>query len=54
MCYDHHIWSEEPLMQAKNDNDIHGCQRSTEIKHSKLCSMAALMFRKIADASSGG
>ena len=24
-------------MQAKNEDDLHGGQRSTEVKHSKLC-----------------
>ena len=36
MCYGYHIWSKELLMQVKNDDD-HGGQRSTEVKHSKLC-----------------
>ena len=27
-------------MQVKNDDDLHGCQRSTEVKHSKPCYMA--------------
>ena len=27
-------------MQVKNDDDLHGGQRSTEVKHSKLCYMA--------------
>ena len=27
-------------MQAKNDDDLHEFQRSTEVKHSKLCYMA--------------
>ena len=40
MCYGYHIWSEEPLMRAKNDDDLRGGQRSTEVKYSKQCSMA--------------
>ena len=24
MCYGYHIWSEEPLMQVKNDDDLVG------------------------------
>ena len=39
MCYGYHIWSKEFLMQVKND-DLHGGQRSTEVKRSKLCYMA--------------
>ena len=27
-------------MQVKNDDDLYGGQRSTEVKHSKLCYMA--------------
>ena len=27
-------------MQVKNDDDLHGGQRSTEVKHGQLCSMA--------------
>ena len=27
-------------MQAKNDDDLHGGQRPTEVKHRKLCYMA--------------
>ena len=30
----------EQLMQAKNDDDIHGGQMSTDVKYSKLCSLA--------------
>ena len=40
MCYGYHICSKELLMQVKNDDDLHGCQRSTDVKHSKLCYMA--------------
>ena len=30
-------------MQVKNDDDLHGGQRSTEVKHSKLCYNQPLM-----------
>ena len=40
MCYGYHIWLIELLVQAKNDDDLHGSQRSTEVKHSKLRYMA--------------
>ena len=30
-------WSEEPLMQVKDNDDLHGGLRSTEVKCSKLC-----------------
>ena len=34
-------WSEEPLMQVKDDDDdLHGGQTSTEVKYSKLLYMA--------------
>ena len=34
MLYGYQTWSGEPLMQAKNDDDLHGGQRSTEVKYS--------------------
>ena len=38
VCYGSHIWSKKTLMQAKNDDDLHGgCQRSSEVKCGKLC-----------------
>ena len=42
MLYDYQTWSEEHLMEAKDDGDLHGGQRSTEVKCSKLRSMAIL------------
>ena len=33
MWYGYHIWSKEPLMQAENDDDLHGGQRSSEVKY---------------------
>ena len=32
MCYGYHIWSKEALMQAKNDDDFDGGQRSSKVK----------------------
>ena len=41
MLYGYQTWSEEPLMQAMNDDDdLCGGQRSTEVKYSEQCSMA--------------
>ena len=50
MLYRYHIWSdipliqdtwsEESLMQVYDDDDLHGGQRSSEVKCGKLCSMA--------------
>ena len=40
MWYGYHIWSKELLMQVKIDDDLHGGQRPTEVKHNKLCYMA--------------
>ena len=37
MCYGYHIWSKEALMQAENDDDLDGGQRSSEVKWGKLC-----------------
>ena len=31
---------QKPLMQAKDDGDLHGGQRSTQVKRSKLRNMA--------------
>ena len=41
-------WSEELLMQAKNDDDDDPCggQRLTEIKYSKQCSLATKLGQK--------
>ena len=33
-------------MQAKNDDDLHGGQRSTGVKFSKQCSMATKLGKK--------
>ena len=35
MLYDHQTLSEERLMQVKDDGDLHGGQRSTEVKYVK-------------------
>ena len=46
MCYGYHIWSKEVLMQAKNDDDLDGGQRSSEVKWGKLCAMATIFGQK--------
>ena len=33
-------------MQAKNDGDLHGGQRSSEVKCGKLCAMATIFGQK--------
>ena len=38
-------------MQAKNDDDLHGGQRSSEVKYGNICAMATIFGQKIADAS---
>ena len=48
MCYGYHIWSKELLMQVKNDDDLHGGQRSSEVKCGRLC-----LVGRAADASFG-
>ena len=42
MLYDYQTWSEEPLMQAQDDGDLHGGKRSSEDKCGKLCAMATI------------
>ena len=37
MCHGYHIWSKELLMKVKNDADLHGGHRSSEVKCGKLC-----------------
>ena len=46
MCYGYYIWSKEPLMQAMNDGDLHGGQRSSEVKCGKLHAMATIFGQK--------
>ena len=46
MCYGYHIWSKEALMQAENDDDLDGGQRSSEVKWGKLCAMATIFGQK--------
>ena len=46
MLYNYQTWSEEPLMEAKDDGDLHGGQRSTEVKCGKLSSMATKLGQK--------
>ena len=38
-------------MQAEDDDDLHGGQRSIEVKYSKLRSMATKLGQRTADAS---
>ena len=46
-----YLVKKKTLMQAKNDDDLHGGQRSSEVKYSKLCAMATIFGQKNADAS---
>ena len=46
MCYGYHILSKEPLIQAKNDDDLHGGQRSSEVKCGNICAMATIIWSK--------
>ena len=32
MCYGYQTWSEDSLMQVYDDDDLHGGQRSSEVK----------------------
>ena len=38
-------------MHVKNDDDLHGGQRSSENKCDKVCTMATIMVKIVADAS---
>ena len=42
----YHILSKEPLMQTENDDDLHGGQRSSEVKYGQLCAMATIFCQK--------
>ena len=46
MCHGYHIWSKELLMQVKNDDDLHGGQRSSEVKCGKVCATATIFGQK--------
>ena len=46
MCCGYHIWSKEALMQAENDDDLDGGQRSSEVKWGKLCAMVIIFGQK--------
>ena len=51
MFYGYQTWSEESLMQVYDNDDLHGGQRSSEVKGSKLCAMVTKLGQKIPDAS---
>ena len=40
MLYNYQTWFKEPLIEAKDDGDLNGGQRSTEAKPHKLSSLA--------------
>ena len=46
MCYGYLFWPKEPLMQAKNDDDLHRGQSSSEVKYGKLCAMVSIFGQK--------
>ena len=46
MCYGNQTLSEESLMWVYNDDDLHGGQRSSEVKCGKLCAMANKLGQK--------
>ena len=51
MCYGYHIWSKEALMQAENDDDLDGGQRSSEVKWGNYVLWLPYLVKRIADAS---
>ena len=44
--YGYQTWSKELLVQAKNNDNLCGGQRSTEVKYGKQCSMATKLGQK--------
>ena len=46
MPYGYQTWSEESLMQVYNNDDIHGGQRSSEVKCGKQCAMVTNLVQK--------
>ena len=46
MLYDYQTWSEEPMMDAKDESDLHGGLRSTKVKCGKLSTMAIKLGQK--------
>ena len=51
MPYGYQTWSAESLVQVKacQEDDLHGGQRSADVKYSKLCYMAIKLCQKIPD-----
>ena len=46
MCYGYYIWPKEQLMQAKNDDDLHGGQSSSEVKCGKQYATATIFSQE--------
>ena len=53
MLYDYQTWSEEMLMQVKDDNNLHGGQRLTEVKIINNVLWLPNLVRSISDANLG-
>ena len=51
MCYGNQTWSEESLMWVYNDDDLHGGQRSSEVKCGYYVLWLPNLVRRIPDAS---
>ena len=51
MCYGYQTWSEESLMQVYDDDDLHGGQRSSEVKCGNYVLWLPNLVRRIPDAS---
>ena len=47
------IWSQEPMMQAKNDDDLCEGERSAEVKMVNYAPWLPNVVRRIADVSFG-
>ena len=47
MSCGYQIWSEESLIQVYDVNDLHGSQRSSEVKCGKIYAMVTALVRRI-------
>ena len=49
--YDYHIWSKEPLMQAKRDDDLHGGRGHQRSNMVSYVPWLPYLVKRIADAN---
>ena len=46
LCYGYQTGPEESLMQVYDEDDLHGDQKSSEVKCGKLCALATKLGQK--------